>query len=49
MTKLKMNTLEIPLPNDITINEEHIFNSFYVRPGHIFIYIFVTIRNYIPH
>lgn len=39
MTKLKMNSLEIPLPNDITINEEHIFNSFYVRPEHS-LYIF---------
>lgn len=39
MTKPKMNRLDIPLPNDITINEGHIFNSFYVRSEHS-LYIF---------
>ena len=39
MTKLKINTLDIPLPNDLKISKGHIFNSFYVRPEHS-LYIF---------
>lgn len=39
MTKLKMSTLDIPLPNYITINEAHTFNSFYVGTEHS-LYIF---------
>ena len=39
LTKLKMDTLDIPLPQDVSIEEGHVFNSFYVKQEHS-LYIF---------
>lgn len=38
-TELKMDTLDIPLPKDVRIEEGHAFNSFYVKQEHS-LYIF---------